>query len=319
MERTLPMPPTIPVILDCDPGTDDVFALFLAFAAPEIELLAVTVAGGNVGLDRTLPNALALAALANQPGQPPVPVFGGADRPLLGSFISESRVHGVDGLGGTALPAGGAAAPELAADAIRGLLRAATRPITLVGIAPVTNLALALSTEPRLAEKLERIVLMSGAWTEGNVTPAAEFNALNDPEALAIVLTCGRPIVLVTLDLTAQALCTPARLATLRAAGSGQCLRVACDIQATVPLSRRFDGRGAALHDPCAIAWLLRPNLFTARDCSVEVDLGPGPGRGRTLIDRWGRTGRLANVVVPETLDADGFFDLLGTALARLP
>jgi inosine-uridine nucleoside N-ribohydrolase len=311
----MPIEDTIPVILDCDPGTDDAFALLLALASPEIELLAVTVAGGNVGLDRTLPNALALVALAGAP----VPVFAGADRPLLGSFTSEVRVHGIDGLGGVTLPAGGTAAPELATDAIRRIVREAARPVTLVGIAPATNLALALITEPVLAAKVERIVLMSGAWAEGNATPAAEFNALNDPEALAIVLACGRPVVLVTLDLTAQALCTPARLAALRAAGGGQCLRAACDIQATVPLSRRFDGRGAALHDPCAVAWLLRPDLFTVRDCAVEVDLGPGPGRGCTLIDRWGRTGRPANVTLAESLDAAGFFNLLGAALARLP
>jgi len=315
----LPTHDTIPVILDCDPGTDDALALLLALAAPEIELLAVTVAGGNVGLDRTLPNALALVALAGAPGRPPVPVFAGADRPLLGSFTSEIRVHGVDGLGGVALPPGGTAAPEPAADAIRRILRTAARPVTLVGVAPATNLALALITEPALAANVARIVLMSGAWGEGNATPAAEFNALNDPEALAIVLACGRPVVLVTLELTAQALCTPARLAALRTGGGGRCLRAACDIQATVPLSARFAGRGAALHDPCAVAWLLRPDLFSARDCAVEVDLGPGPGRGRTLIDRWGRTGRPANVVVPETLDADGFFDLLGAALAQLP
>jgi inosine-uridine nucleoside N-ribohydrolase len=316
----LPTHDTIPVILDCDPGTDDAFALLLALAAPRIELLAVTVAGGNVGLECTLPNALALVALAGAPEGVRVPVFAGADRPLLGSFTGEPRVHGVDGLGGVALPPGGPAAPELAADAIRRILRASPRPVTLVGVAPATNLALALATEPALAAKVDRIVLMSGAWSEGNATPAAEFNALNDPEALAIVLACGRPVVLVTLELTAQALCTPARLAALRStAGGGRCLRAVCDIQATVPLSRRYDGRGAALHDPCAVAWLLWPHLFTARDCAVEVDLGPGPGRGRTLIDRWGRTAQPANVTLPETLDADGFFDRLGEALARLP
>jgi purine nucleosidase len=303
------------VILDCDPGTDDAFALLLALASPEIALLAVTVAGGNVGLDHTLRNTLALRALSGAS----VPVFAGADRPLLGSFTNEVRVHGVDGLGGVALPAGGIAAQGHAADAIRDLLRAADQPVTLIGIAPVTNLALALATEPALATRVERIVLMSGAWGEGNATPAAEFNALNDPEALAIVLACGRPVVLATLELTAQALCTPARLAALRAAGTGRCLQAVCDIQATVPLSRRYDEKGAALHDPCAVAWLLRPDLFRARMCAVEVDLGPGPGRGRTLIDRWGRTGRAAHVTLLDHLDADGFFALLGERLSRLP
>jgi len=304
----------IPAILDCDPGTDDALALLLALASPEIELLAVSVAGGNVGLERTLPNALALVALAGADVQ----VYGGADRPLLGTFVNETRVHGIDGLGGIPLPVGGTPAPGLAADAIRRILRDAAGPVTLVGIAPATNLALALLTEPAIAENVEQIVLMTGAWGEGNATPAAEFNALNDPEALAVLLACGRPVVLATLELTAQALCTPARLAALRAAGAGRCLRTLCDMQATVPLGPRFGGAGAALHDPCAIAWLIRPDLFSTRDCAASVDLGPGPCRGRTIIDRWGRTGAPANVTLLETLNADGFFDLLAERLSRL-
>ncbi len=305
----------IPIIIDCDPGTDDALALLLALASPELEALAVTASGGNVGLECTLPNALALVALAGAD----VPVFAGADRPLLGAFVSETRVHGVDGLGGIALPLGAAAAPGIAADAIRDILRRSDRPVTLVGIAPATNLALALMTEPALVDRIDRIVLMTGAWGEGNATPAAEFNAFNDPEALAVLLACGRPVVLATLELTAQALCTPAHLATFRAAAPGRCMRALCDIQATVPLGQRYGGTGAALHDPCAIAWLIRPDLFTTRDCAVTVDLGPGPSRGRTVIDRWGRTGAPHNATVLETLDADGFFSLLGERFARLP
>ncbi|HEX3403969.1 MAG TPA: nucleoside hydrolase [Acetobacteraceae bacterium] len=304
----------IPIVLDCDPGTDDAFALLLALASPEVELLAVTVAGGNVGLDRTLPNAVALVALAGAT----VPVHAGADRPLLGAFVNETRVHGIDGLGGIALPPGSAPSPGLAADAIRNILRNATRPVTLVGIAPATNLALALMTEPALTAQVEQVVLMTGAWGEGNATPAAEFNAYNDPEALAVLFACGRPVVLATLELTAQALCTPAHLAQWRTAGTGQCLRTLCDIQATVPLGPRLGGRGAALHDPCAVAWLIRPDLFTTRDCAARVDLGPGPSRGRTVIDRWRRTGAPANVTLLETLDADGFFALLAERLVRL-
>ena len=305
----------IPIILDCDPGTDDAFALLLALASPEIDLLAVTVAGGNVGLECTLPNALSLVALAGSD----VPVFAGADRPLLGSFVNETRVHGIDGLGGIALPPGGEPAPGVAADAIRAILRDAAQPVTLVGIAPATNLALALMTEPALAAQVERIVLMTGAWGEGNATPAAEFNAVNDPEALAVLLACGRPVVLATLELTAQALGTPAHLGRWRSAGAGRCLTALCDIEATVPLGPRLGGIGAALHDPCAVAWLIRPDLFSARDCAATVDLGPGPSRGRTVIDRWGRTGAPANVTLLETLDAGGFFALIEDRLKQLP
>jgi purine nucleosidase len=303
------------IILDCDPGTDDAIALLLAFAAPDIDIAAITVAGGNVGLDHTLRNALALVSLAGAG----VPVYRGADRPLLGRFVSAPYVHGEDGMGGVDLPEGAPPAPGLAADAIRALLREAAAPLTLVGIAPATNLGLALITEPALAEKVESIVLMTGAWGEGNATPAAEFNALNDPEALAVLLDLGCPVVLAGLDLTHQALVTPARIAALRRAGTGRCLRAACDILASLPPSARNAGLGAPLHDPCTIAWLLAPQLFTTRNCAVTVDLGPGPSRGRTLVDRWGRTGQPAAVTVLETLDADGFFALLGARLARLP
>ena len=303
----------VPVILDCDPGTDDALAIFLALASPELSVLAITVAGGNVGLGDTLRNACALTTLAGAT----VPVHAGADRPLLGAFVSETRIHGQNGIGGVILPDGAPPVTGLACDIIRRILRDHPEPVTLIGIGPATNLALALTAEPALAAKVAQIVLMSGAWAEGNATPAAEFNAWSDPESLAILLQCGRPVVFATLELTAQALVTPDRIAAWRTLGTGRCLQTACDIQATVPPSSRLDG--GPLHDPCAIAWLIRPSLFTARPCSVRIDLGPGPSRGRTLIDRWNRTGDPANAVVLETLDAPAFFTLLGDRLAQLP
>jgi purine nucleosidase len=299
----------IPVIIDCDPGTDDAVALLLAFASPELSVLAVTVAGGNAGLHHTLPNALALTALAVSPA----PVHAGADRPLLGRFEGAPAVHGEAGLGGVVLPPGGQATPGLAADVIRGLLRDAAEPVTLIGIGPATNLGLALATEPALAARVARIVLMSGASTKGNVTPAAEFNAWSDPEALAIVLDSGCPVVFATLELTALALVTPARIAAWRALGSGLCLQAACDIQDGVP---SWSGQGVPLHDPCAVAWLIRPGLFTARPCSVRVELAPGPERGRTWIEPGGEPSK---ATLLETLDPDGFFGLLGERLALLP
>lgn len=299
--------------IDTDPGTDDAIALWFALAAPELDLRLVTVAGGNAGLGRTLPNARAILGLAGSA----VPIVAGADRPLLGAFTPEARVHGVDGLAGVALPEGPPAAPGIAADAIRALLRAEER-VTLVGIGPATNIALALATEPALAARAEQIVLMTGAWGEGNITPGAEFNAWSDPEALAIVLACGRPVTLVTLDLTAQALVTPDRVAALRAAGGGACLDAAARILAAIPPSRRLGLRGVPLHDPCAVAWLIAPGLFTSRDVHAEVDCTRGPSRGRTVIDRWGRTGQAANARLLETLDVEGFFTLLAERMTLL-
>ena len=301
-------------LIDTDPGTDDAVALWLALASPELDLRLVTVAGGNVGLERTVPNARAILGLARSG----VPVVAGADRPLLGAFTAETRVHGEDGLGGVALPEGPPAAPGIAADAIRDLLRREAG-VTLVGIGPATNLALALATEPALAARVEEIVLMTGAWAEGNVTPSAEFNAWSDPEALAVLLSSGRPVTLATLELTAQALVTPARVAALRARGGGACLDAAARIMEGVPPSRRFGHRGHPLHDPCAVAWLLAPALFASREVHVHVDCTSGASRGRTVVDRWERSGQAPNARLLETLDADGFFALLGERLATLP
>ena len=338
----------LPVIIDCDPGTDDALALLLALGSPALDVRAITVAGGNAGLDRTLANARAIIGLTGAD----VPVYAGADRPLLGRFHDEARVHGADGLAGVELPPGPPAAPGVAADAIRTLLRAADAPITLIGLAPCTNFALALATEPALARAVGAIVLMGGAWGEGNATPAAEFNALGDPEALAILLGLGVPVTLAVLEVTSQVLATPARLAALEqdalaiarsscssslsgrviqtsgdaasghhapGEGPGRALAAARAIQGRVPPSRRMGGAGAPLHDPCAVAFVIAPSLFHGRALPVWVECTPGAGRGRTHIDRWGRSGRLVTATVLEEVDEDGVFALLAAALARLP
>jgi len=163
------------------------------------------------------------------------------------------------------------------------------------------------------------IVLMTGAWAEGNITPSAEFNAFCDPEALQILFDCGRPVTLATLELTAQALCTPAHVATLRATPGGASLRTAAEILGRMKPSRRLGGRGAPQHDSCAVAWVVAPHLFTSRPAHAVVNLGEGPDRGRTVIDRWGRNGLPPNVSLLDTLNADGFFALLTARLPNLP
>jgi len=309
-----------PVIIDCDPGTDDAIALWLAMAAPELDVRLVTVAGGNVGLDRTTANARAVLGLTGQPEGQAVPIVAGSPRALLADFREEPAVHGADGLGGVLLPPGPPLAPGIAADAIRDVLRAAAPgSVTVIGLGPVTNLALAFATEPALADRVAEIVLMSGAFSEGNITPAAEFNAWNDPEALAVLLKLGRPLAIATLDLTGQALVTPAVVEELAARRGGACLAAAVAILRAMPASKRFGHRGFPLHDPCAIAWAIAPGLFGARPAYAEMDLAPGPSRGRTVFDRWERLGRPANVTLMETLDAPAFFALLGDRLAALP
>lgn len=305
-----------PTIIDCDPGTDDAIALWLALASPELDVRLVTVAGGNVGLAATTANARAIVGLTGRA----VPVVAGAERSLLADFRSETAVHGQDGLGGVILPEGPPLASGIAADAIRAELRAAAPgSVTVIGLGPVTNLALAFASEPALTDRVAEIVLMSGAWTEGNITPAAEFNAWNDPEALAVLLNLGCPLAIATLDLTAQAFVTPELVARMAARPGGACWRAALAVLRALPPSKRFGHRGYPLHDPCAIAWAIDPGLFGAKPAHCEMELAPGPSRGRTVIDRWGRLGRAPNHTLMETLDAARFFALLEERIARLP
>jgi purine nucleosidase len=305
-----------PTIIDCDPGTDDAIALWLALASPELDVRLVTVVGGNVGLPATLANARAIVGLTGRA----VPVVAGADRPLLGRFESADYVHGDNGLGGLVLPEGPPVAPGVAADVIRAMLRGAPRHSqTLIGLGPATNLGLVFATEPALADNVAEIVLMTGALGEGNVTPAAEFNAWSDPEALAIVLAAGAPVTLATLDVTNQALCRPTHIAALRAAGQGACARAAAAIWDSVAPSRRSGGEGHEQHDACAVAWAIAPDLFSHAEVAVGVDCGPGIGRGRTVIDRWGRKPRTPNARCLDQVDAEGFFARVIERLARLP
>lgn len=308
---------TLPVLIDTDPGLDDAIALWLALAAPELAPLAVSVTGGNVGLDLTLRNARAVVGLSGRD----VPVHAGADRPLIGRHVEAAHVHGADGLGGVRLPDGPAAADGLAADAIRAFLEAAPAPATLIGLGPVTNLALALATAPGLAPRVGRIVLMSGAVRGGNLTPHAEFNAASDPEALAILLGTGIEVTFATLDLTAQARATPARIAALRA-GRGRCLAAAASLLEAIPPEAAGDpkeGDDAAppVHDACAVAFVIAPGLFESEARAAHVVL-EGPERGRTLFRPPG-PGAPANARLLTRIDADGFFRLLAERLARLP
>jgi inosine-uridine nucleoside N-ribohydrolase len=282
----------------------------LALASPEIEVRAITVAGGNAPLARTLANARGVVALAGAE----VPVHAGAARGLRGPFPPGWPGHGADGMAGVRLPAGGMAAKGGAAEAIRALLRAEA-PITLVGIAPATNLAMALESEPELVRRIPEIVLMSGAVGPGNATEAAEFNAYADPEALAALAAAGRPLTLVPLEAGRPVRATKARIAALRSAGRGRALAGACDILAAVA-GPRSGAAGMPLFDPLAIAWLIRPALFRARPISLAVECGAGPERGRTAI---GEATASSHTRLVEPLDPDGFFALLGERLARLP
>jgi len=306
------------IILDCDPGQDDALAILLALGSPaEIELLAVTTVAGNVPLRLTEVNARKVLELA---GRTDIPVYRGCDRPLVEPLETAEYVHGETGLNGVELPEPAMPLAEgHAVDAIIDIVMAAPpETVTLCPTGPLTNIGMALRKEPELARRLKAIVLMGGAIGLGNVTPAAEFNIYVDPHAARIVFESGVPLTMLGLDVTHQALVDRARLESMRAVGTPVALAAA----GLVDFFNRFDsGRyavdGAPLHDPCVIAYLIDPTIFTGKRCHVVVEI-EGTSKGRTNVDWFPRQQRKANATVINAMDADRFFALLTERLARL-
>lgn len=307
------------IIIDCDPGQDDAIAILLALASPEeLEVLAVTVVAGNVGLDRTTGNARRIVELA---GFPQIRVHAGCDRPLLRPLETADHVHGESGLNQCVLPEPAQpAAPGHAANVIvEEVMRRPPGTVTLCPLGPLTNVALALRLEPRLAQHLAGIVLMGGAIGLGNMTPAAEYNIYVDPHAARIVFESGADIVMLGLDVTHKALVTDKDLEELAALGTavGQACVGLLDFRGRYD-QERHGGPAAPLHDPCVIAYLLRPDLFGGRRCRVEIETESRHSMGRTIVDWWRCLDAPSNALVIDEIDAPGFLTLVKDRLARL-
>ncbi len=293
----------VKLILDCDPGLDDALALLLAHGDPEIELLAVTTVGGNVGLPVTTANALRLREYL---GFDEVPIAAGAAGPLVRGAANAEHVHGVTGLGAVDLPAAsGAVTGQQAADLIIDVLRASPGTVHLVATGPLTNIALALRTEPRIAEWAASFVMMGGSYTRGNATPAAEFNVFADPEAAAEVFAAEWEVVMVGLDLTLQAIADTAVIDRMRGLGRlGEELVVPLATFWSDPADPEW--RGQAVHDVCAVAYVSRPDLFVSRRASVQVEVVGEFTAGMTVVDFASAAPR---ALIPTSIDVDGFWD----------
>jgi purine nucleosidase len=308
-----------PIIIDTDPGEDDAIALLLALASPELEVVGITAVAGNAPLSWTEVNARRLCEAA---GRTDVPVFAGAERPLVRALQTAPEVHGATGLDGAPhLPAPTMPLQPLGAAEflVRTILERPPGTVSLCALGPLTNVAQAIMREASLAARLKQIVLMGGAGPHGgNTTPVAEFNIHVDPHAADVVFSSGARIVMAPLDVTHQVLSTPARIARIRALGN----RVAETAAGILQFYGRFDQEryrteGGPLHDPCVIAWLLRPDLFDGRSWNVAVETQSPLTLGQTVIDRRGVTGRRPNARVLTRVDADGFYDLLTERLDR--
>jgi len=305
------------IIIDTDPGQDDAVAILLALASPEIEVLGLTAVAGNVPLDLTQRNARQVVELAGRD----TPVFAGCDRPLGRPLVTAEHVHGKTGLDGIALPdpthpLQDQHGVDFIIDTLR---REPDNTVTLCPLGPLTNIATAFERAPDIVDRVQRIVLMGGGFFEGgNITPAAEFNIYVDPEAAKIVFDCGRPITVLPLDATHKALTSKGWIAEMRAMG-----RIGEVVASWTDFFERFDtekygSEGAPLHDPCVIAWLLRPDLFSGREINVEIETGSELTLGMTVADWWGVTDRPANALFIGDVDRDGFFSLLSERIGRL-
>jgi inosine-uridine nucleoside N-ribohydrolase len=299
------------IVLDCDPGHDDAIALLLALGSPELELLGVTTVSGNQTIEKTTANALRLLEFL---GRTEIPVARGADRPLVRERFFADYVHGESGLDGPDLPA--AAGAPVAEHAVEFLAQHVAG-TTLVATGPLTNVALLLALHPDA--RPDEIVLMGGAIGEGNVTPAAEFNVWADPEAARRVFESGIPTTMVGLDVTHQALITPAHNERLR--GSGKAGKLTAEL---VDFYFRFHSEvypelgGSPMHDPVALAHVIDPGFLEIADAWIEVDCAWDAGRGRTNVDARRRNGREPNAKVATEIDRERFLELLIERIARL-
>ncbi|MCR8547357.1 nucleoside hydrolase [Salipiger sp. P9] len=308
------------IIIDTDPGQDDAVAILLALASPEeLEILGITAVAGNVPLPLTARNARIVCELA---GRRDIKVFAGREKPLERRLVTAEHVHGKTGLDGPVLPE--PTMPLQSRDAVDFLIdtlrQEPSGTVTLCPLGPLTNIAAAFLRAPDVIGRVQRIVLMGGAYFEvGNITPTAEFNIFVDPEAAHVVFRSGVPLTVMPLDVTHKALVTKARNDAFRALGTP----VGDAVAQMTDFFERFDREkygsdGAPLHDPCVTAWLLRPELFSGRDINVEIETLSDLTRGMTVADWWGVTDRPANATFMGDVDADGFFALLTERLGRL-
>lgn len=307
-----------PIVLDCDPGHDDAVALLLAHGNPEIELLAVTTVAGNQTLDRVTRNALSVARVAGIAG---VPFAAGADRPLVREREHAPSIHGESGLDGPVLPE-----PVLAPDPrhaveliVETVMSREPGTVTLVPTGPLTNIALAARTEPRIVERVKQVVLMGGAAQTGNWTPVAEFNVLADPEAARVVLRAGWDVVVVGLDVTHQALATPDVVERIAAVGTAPARFVGELLEFFGRTYRETMGfPHPPVHDPCAVAYVIDPAVLTLRRAPVDVELAGELTTGMTVVDLRGPAPDGCRTSVALGLDRDRFWDLVVDALERI-
>ena len=309
------------IIITSDPGQDQAAAIFLFLGRKDIfDVLGIVATAGNIDMSHTEKNCRKLLELAERRD---IPVFIGCTRPMRRELVMAPHVHGPTGLDGPILSEPTMPlSPQHGVDfIIETVRRAPPKTITICSLSPLTNLAMALVKAPDIAERIEEVVMMAGAYFEGgNISVSAEFNVFVDPEAADVVLRSGMKLTMLPLDVTHQMLSTRTRLERMRSTGT----RCGVATAEMLEFSEAFDLKkyqwdGAPLHGPCVPAYLIRPEIFAGRHINVSVELAGSLTQGMTVADWWQITDRPPNVFYVRSGNSDAYYDLLINALSRLP
>lgn len=308
------------IILDCDPGHDDAVAILLALGNPEIEIVGITTVGGNQSLEKVTYNARAMLEAAHAHD---IPIYAGSDRPLVREQEVAESIHGETGLDGVELPVPTRPLEDMHAVnfIVKTIMESEPGTITLVPTGPLTNIALALRMEPRIAERVSEVVLMGGGFHEGNWSAVAEFNIIVDPEAAHIVFNAPWKLTMVGLDLTHQALCTPEVQRRIEEIGTP----LAVIVSGLMDFFRKTyqdnqDFVDPPVHDPCTVAYLIDPSVVQTRRCPLDVELHGELTLGMTVADLRGPelSEEECHTQVATKLDFDKFWNLVIQAIENI-
>lgn len=311
----------IPVIIDCDPGIDDVMALLLAFSSEKLDIRLITTEPGNQTQDKTIYNARAFTSYMKQD----IEIARGLDQPFFRHLAVAANVHGESGLGNRTLPE--PTLPEsdrTAIEAMKDVLLTSDESIVLIATGPLTNVAALLFAHPEVKPKIKYISYMGGAAVGGNTTPTTEFNVFVDPHAADFVFRSGVPIVMSGLDLTHKSFVTLEEIAEIEALGTELALEISELMKFYIghtfqtPFHEENYDTNIRLHDLCAVSYVIKPELFKGDDYHVEVEIEGRLTAGTTVVDYMERTGLPKNVHVLHSVDREGFRDHFFAAIKKM-
>lgn len=302
------------IILDCDPGHDDMLAIILALSSNDLDVLGITTVAGNQTGEKTYVNALRVLNLI---GRTDVKVSRGFDKPILRELVTAPQIHGVSGLDGANLPEPkGNETHKHAVDFIIETIMNSPEKVYLVPTGPLTNVAVSLIKEPRLKDHIEKIVLMGGAFHDSNFTPGAEFNIYVDPEAAKLVFESGIPIVMVGLDVTNRALLTFEDIDYIESLGGKVSSVIAPLLRFFGKANNEFFGfDGAPIHDALAVSYLIDPTVLTLKHLHVDIETKGEFTSGQTVVDYYNVTKKEPNAYVALDLDLPKFKKLIIDAI----